>query len=114
MNSARGKTGDDLPTEVAKAVRDDGEPVRPAASEPVYDCGPSDEAAYLMRRRRADSIRARAICKRPIKRPNICKQPDSPELGDSLAPRLGPICHNVILEGSSDALPVRGRSKQLK
>lgn len=62
VNSARGKTGDDdLTTEVAIAVRDDGEPVRPASSEPVYDCGSTDEAAYLMKRRRVDSIRARAF-----------------------------------------------------
>jgi hypothetical protein len=33
-----------------------------------------------MRRRRADPIRARAIFKSPIERPDICEQPDSPIL----------------------------------
>ena len=34
------------------------------------------EAANLKRQRRADSIRARGCVRRPIKRPDICEQPD--------------------------------------
>ena len=76
---ARGKTNH-LLTQVAKAVaemmanRSDRRLLSLFMTEAYFG-----KAAYLMRRRRADSIRARALFKRLIKR-HICEQPDSPIL----------------------------------
>jgi hypothetical protein len=48
------------------------------------------KAAYLMRRRRADSIRARALFKGSLKGRIYVSNRFSSTLRNSLAPRLGP------------------------
>ncbi len=57
------------------------------------------EADYLMRRRRADSIRARAISEGPSKGRIYVSNRILPSSIDSLAPRLGP--HIYVITSNS-------------
>ena len=80
--------------------RDDGEPVVPASSKPVHDTG--------LRGRQSEEAKTRGFHQgqgiyRPIKRPDICEQPDLRPLQTALRPGWVHICHKKEVENQRRA-----------